>query len=344
MDPLTHGIIGAAASHTALHRDKKELTRPAAFTGFVSAMLADLDIFIHMPGDPLFNIEVHRQFTHSLVFIPVGGLIAAGLLWWLMRRWFGFRELWILSTIAYATSGIMDAFTSYGTQLLWPFLDTRFAWNVISVVDPIFTAGLIILIGIGIWKREKIYTISAWGWLIAVLLFGWFQNERVQSVISFTAAERDHLPAELVVKPTIGNQLLWRANYIHDGRVWTYGVRAGLFSEPVVYIGDDSPLIIPEEDFADYEGTTLFNDLKRFSHLSEGFLVRHPDKPDVIGDGRYSMLPTSMIPLWGVETDTTNTGVHLPFLYFRDASEEVRTTFTDMLLGRDPEKIPSARN
>ncbi|MCC5913583.1 MAG: metal-dependent hydrolase [Balneolaceae bacterium] len=335
MDPFTHGIVGAAASHSILKKDDTDKTLPVAATGFVSAMLADLDIFIHMPGDPLFNIEVHRQFTHSLVFIPFGGLFATLLLWFIMRRWFGFKELSIYCTIAYATSGILDAFTSYGTQLLWPFLDTRFAWNVVSVLDPLLTVGLLLLVGLGIWKKRKAFTWAAWGWLALILLFGWFQNERIQNVIHKTAVERGHTATELVVKPTIGNQLLWRANYIHDDRVWTYGVRAGLFSESIVYTGEDSPLIIPERDFAEYEGTTMYNDLKRFSHLSEGFLVRHPDKPEVIGDGRYSMLPTSMIPLWGVETDTTQTDKHLPFLYFRDASDEVRSRFTDMLLGRE---------
>ena len=43
------------------------------------------------------------------------------------------------STIGYATHGIIDSLTSYGTQLFWPFSNDRFATNTISIIDPLFT-------------------------------------------------------------------------------------------------------------------------------------------------------------------------------------------------------------
>ncbi len=331
MDPVTHGLVGAAAATTV---SDKEKMRPAAFAGAVSAMMADLDIFIHNPADPLLNIEIHRQFTHSIVFIPVGALIASAVLWWLLRKHLSFRELYLYSLAGYATAGLLDAFTSYGTQLLWPFLDTRFAWNVISVVDPVVTIGLIGFIGFAIWKQRRLFIGFAWTWLVFFLLFGWLQHNRAESAAEALAELRGHSASELVVKPTIGNQLLWRANYKYEGMIYTDAVRTGTFRGIQIYEGEAEPEIIPQRDFAEFKNTTLFNDLKRFEKLSEGFLIRHPDKPEVIGDARYSMLPTSMIPLWGVETDTTDTERHLPFLYFRDASEENRNDFMDMLLGR----------
>ncbi len=331
MDPFTHGLVGAAASQSAADKDK---LRPAAFTGFVAAMLADLDIFIDIPSNPLFNIELHRQFTHSLVFIPVGALIATGLLWFFMRKYLSVKELYIYSLLAYATSGLLDAFTSYGTQLLWPFLETRFAWNVISVVDPIVTLGLALFVGLSIWKRRKPMVWAAWIWLIFFLSFGWIQQERGKSAAKELAQQRGHQIEEIVVKPTIGNQRLWRASYIYDDRIYTDAIRTGIFSGITIYEGESKPRVLVERDFSEYEGTTLYNDLKRFKRLSENFLVRHPEKPEIIGDARYSMLPTTMVPLWGVEVDTTDTDRHLPFLYFRDASDDVREPFKDMLLGR----------
>ena len=329
MDPVTHGLVGAAASQSV---SKKEKLRPAAFTGAVAAMLADLDIFIHIPSDPLFNIEVHRQFTHSFVFIPVGALIATLLLWWIMKKHLSLKEIYIFSFAGYATSGLLDSFTSYGTQILWPFLETRFAWNVISVVDPIVTTGLIIFVGLSVWKQKKLFTLLAWAWLILFLLFGWFQKERGKSAALELAEQRGHQAERLVVKPTIGNQLLWRANYIYDGNIYSSGIRTGVFSGITIYEGESAPLVVLDREFSDYKNTTLYSDLKRFEQLSEGYLVRHPDKPEIIGDGRYSMLPTSMTPLWGVEVDTTDTERHLPFLYFRDAGDEIRQDFLEMLL------------
>jgi inner membrane protein len=331
MDPLTHGLVGAAAGQSF---SEKATARSAAFCGAISGMMADLDIFIHSPGDPLFNIEVHRQFTHSLIFIPFGALIAAGLLWLILKKQLTFRQIYLFSFAGYATSGILDSFTSYGTQLLWPFLETRFAWNVISVVDPLFTLGVILLVGTAIWNRKKVWLWITWGWIVIFLLFGALQNSRAASAAEQLAEVRGHQPEEFVVKPTIGNQILWRANYIYDGRIYTDAIRTGIFSRTEIYEGTSSPRILVERDFSEFEHTTLYNDLIRFKKLSENYLVRHPDKPDIIGDGRYSMLPTEMVPLWGVQVDTTRTDHHLPFLYFRDAGSEVRQKFTDMLLGR----------
>ncbi len=331
MDPLTHGIVGAAASQAVA---KKELMRPAAASGFVAAMLADLDYYIHIPSDPLFNIEVHRQFTHSLIFIPVGALVASALLWWFLRRHLTFRQLYVYSFAAYATSGLLDSFTSYGTQLLWPFLETRYAWNLISVVDPIITAGLIVLVGLGVYQKRKAMIAAAWGWLFLFLAIGFVQKERGKTALGELAQQRGHVAEEIVVKPTIGNQILWRGNYTYDGKVFTEGIRTGLFSGVKIYEGESAELVDLNEEFGKYEGTTLYNDLQRFERLSEGFLIRHPDKPEVVGDARYSMLPTSLVPLWGVQTDTTDTETHLPFLYFRDAGEEVRNEFLEMLKGR----------
>ncbi|TVR16995.1 MAG: metal-dependent hydrolase [Balneolaceae bacterium] len=331
MDPLTHGLVGATASSTIANKEK---LRPAAATGFIAAMLADLDYYIHIPSDPLFNIEIHRQFTHSFIFIPVGALIAAALLWLLVRKHLSFKETYLYSLAAYATSGIMDAFTSYGTQLLWPFSDTRFAWNIISVLDPLLTIGLLTLTVICVWKKRQALVWFSWAWLILILAYGWVQKERAETAAVSLAESRGHTVDDLVVKPTIGNQLLWRANYIYDDLIFTDAIRTGWIRGVAIYEGESAPLVNIEDEFSRFENTTLFADLQRFSRLSEGYMVRHPDEPMVIGDARYSMLPTTMVPLWGVEADTTRADEHLPFLYFRDASEEIREPFLEMLLGR----------
>ncbi len=331
MDPLTHGLVGATAAQSGADKDK---LRPAAFTGALSAMMADLDYYIHIPSDPLFNIEIHRQFSHSLIFIPVGALIASVLLWFFLKKYLSFKELYFYSILGYATAGLLDAFTSYGTQLLWPFLDTRFAWNLVSVVDPIITIGLILFVGFALLKKQKMYVWFAGGWLALFLLFGWIQHQRATSAAESLAESRGHSIEEIVVKPTIANQRVWRANYIAENIIYTDAVRTGLISGINIYEGESAPRIIIEEDFSQFEGTVMYEDLMRFKHLSDNFLIRHPDYPDVIGDARYSMLPTKLTPLWGVKTDTTQTDTHLPFLYFRDASEEVRESFMDMLLGK----------
>ncbi|MEX0720169.1 MAG: metal-dependent hydrolase [Balneolaceae bacterium] len=330
MDPITHGLIGATAAQTFAEKDK---LRPAAFTGFAAAMIADLDIFIHSANNPLLNIEVHRQFTHSLIFIPVGALIATALVWWLVRKKLNVREVYTFSLLGYATSGITDSLTSYGTQLLWPFLDERFAFNLISVFDPLFTLGIILAVFFALYKKEKRFIFFGVMWIAAYLSFAFMQQSRAESAAYKLIEQQNHSVEKIVVKPTLGNQLLWSARYISSDSVHAAGIRAGFFSGMKVYKGDSELLLVWREEFNEYEGTTLYNDIQRFSTLSDGFLIYHPSQENIIGDARYAMLPTSMKPLWGIEIDTTRPHKRLPFLNFRDAGKEVRRELFRMLRG-----------
>src|SRR5688572_29522369 len=122
MDPITQGALGAAAAQLGTsHR----LGRRAWLYGAAGGMAADLDVLIRSSSDPLLAIEYHRHFTHSLAFIPVGGLLAA--LPWVLRKRHRPQARWIAlaTTLGYATHGLLDAFTTYGTQLLWPFSSHR---------------------------------------------------------------------------------------------------------------------------------------------------------------------------------------------------------------------------
>lgn len=70
MDPISQGAFGASLSQTLT---KKNLLI-IGIIGFLSGMTPDLDILIKSNNDPLLFLEFHRQFTHSLFFIPIGGL------------------------------------------------------------------------------------------------------------------------------------------------------------------------------------------------------------------------------------------------------------------------------
>ncbi|MGF1670901.1 MAG: metal-dependent hydrolase [Balneolaceae bacterium] len=331
MDPLTHGLVGTAA---ALSVRKEENQGPVAITGFISAVIADLDYFIYSSSDPLLNIEIHRQFTHSLIFIPVGALVASAILWWFMKKHLTFRQLYLYSMVSYATAGLLDACTSYGTMLLWPFSDTRFAWNIISVVDPVFTTGIILFIGLSFYFKNRRFSHAAFIWLAVYLFFGLAQRERATHFAERLANARGHLPERMVVKPSIGNLILWRSTYEYEDRFYADGVRVGLTSwNAFYYQGESQSRFYPEKQLSEYTGTVLYNDIFRFSALSEGYLIRHPENPEIIGDARYSMLPNSLKPLWGVKLNKNNPDQHLDFQYFRDTSREVRDTYKKMILG-----------
>lgn len=332
MDPVTHGLLGATASQSFASGDK---IRAAAFTGLASAMLADLDVLITDSSDPLLNLEMHRQFSHSLIFIPVGALIASFLVWWFVRRRLSYKETYLYSLAAYATAGIADACTSYGVKLLWPLVDERYSLNIISVFDPLFTLGLLLTTALVFYKKQKILSWLSWTWVGLYLIWGYGQYGRAENIAAQIAAHKNHIPSETIIKPTIANQLLWSIRYIsQNDSLYAYGVRISPFGDPVIYKGRSAPILDWRSEFSEYRGTVLYNDIQRFSELSEDILILHPSHEQVIGDGRYAMLPTSISPLWGIEIDTTNPNRHVRFETFRDAGPEVRTKFLDMLLGR----------
>jgi len=127
MDILTHGLLGGTLAQSC---SQKGEMRAAATVGFLAALLADADALIRSDTDPLLTLEYHRQFTHALIFIPVGALLVALILWPAFRvfgRPLGFRRIYLYALLGCATSGFLDACTSYGTHLLWPFTGDRLA-------------------------------------------------------------------------------------------------------------------------------------------------------------------------------------------------------------------------
>ena len=118
MDPLTQGTVGAAFSQSSA--DKENILKISVI-GFLAGVAPDLDVLIQSSTDPILFLEYHRQFSHSLFFIPFGSLIVAALIFPLFKKSMSFKTIYIASFLGYATHGLLDACTSYGTLLFWPF-------------------------------------------------------------------------------------------------------------------------------------------------------------------------------------------------------------------------------
>ena len=155
MDPVSQGVLGASVPGAV--SNKKHVVAACLF-GALAGMAPDVDSLIRSDTDPLLYLEFHRQFTHSLFFIPLGSLICAGALYYLLaRRWqISFKLTWLFCFLGYATHGLLDACTSYGTQLLWPFSNERFSFNTISIVDPLFTLPLLALVDRALDPEQRV--------------------------------------------------------------------------------------------------------------------------------------------------------------------------------------------
>ncbi len=331
MDIVTQGLLGAAAAQSASNRRN---VRIAAVTGSLAAMLADTDVFIRSDADPLLVLEYHRHFSHSLIFIPFGALIASLLLWPILRRHLQWAHIYGYAFLGYATAGLLDACTSYGTRLLWPFSDAAIAWSIISVVDPVFSLILVAALILA-WRLRN----RRWAWLgmglaLAYLLAGAVQHQRALAVAEQLAAERELTPQRVLVKPTMGNLVLWRAIAVVDDEAYIDAVRVGPFAGTKVYPGAVVPIIDPDAWGHLPRDSVAHRELRRFHRYSDRLLGAHPVDPNFIGDLRYAMVPTGTAPLWGIVLDPHDPDAAIDFEARRELTPEMRQHFGQMLRGR----------
>ena len=330
MDIVTHALLGAASA-LALRLPAPQ-AKTAAFAGALGALLPDVDVFIESSQDPLLVIEYHRQFTHSFLIAPFGAFLVAVAGWFAFRQRLPFAGMFWPALIGFLSHIVLDTATSYGVQFLWPFSAQRYSWSVIAVIDPVVTlvlaVGVVVALRAGTPARARVA-------LMVVMLYlglGWLQQQRVERAILEAAATRGHTAADVTVKPTLGNLILWRSVYRADDEFVIDAVRAGL--GVTVYRGGSVRRVRPVDLVPPLEMNSVqAADAVRFAVVSQGYLVRHPARHDVIGDIRYSMLPDSAVPLWGIVIQAERQEHHARFQTFREFTPQDRRHFFAMLRG-----------
>ena len=297
MDPVTQGALGAAAAQLVL---QKQLGPRAWLYGALGGMAADLDIFIRSGDDPLVAWTYHRHFTHSLAFVPVGGLLSG--LPFAFRKPKATRALILAATtLGYATHALLDAFTSYGTQLWWPFANTRVAWNWIGIVDPFFTLPLCL----GVWLARRgdrlrpLWIASVW----CALYMGWcgLQHARARSHVERLAQARGHTIERVEAFPGVITNLLWRTVYLAHGRIhvdavhvpW-WGATTSREGGSVAHVGLDAHAVLAEGDQRVEAG------LATFDWFADGWVAAEPGEEHVLGDVRYGRGLAGPEAMWGL--------------------------------------------
>ena len=297
MDPISHVLLGASLGYAV---SGQKLGRTAALAGGLAAFVPDADVFIRSASDPLLAIEYHRHFTHALAFAPVGaGLVS--LLWIFRQRWRPLAlTVWLCCLVAYISHCLLDAATSYGTQLFWPFSRQRVGRDLISIIDPIFTLTLLAGLTGALWRKRRALATAAIAAVAAYVALGVLQHARAVSAQDQLAKRRGHTIARLEVMPTLANNLVWRALYVHDGRIYSDRIRVGWLSGPTVAEGWSLP-VVGEANLTPAERTlNRRNSFARFAWFSEGWVARKPDDTTVLGDMRYSLSSEAFDPIWGI--------------------------------------------
>lgn len=297
MDQVTQILLGGTAAQALLGG---RMGRRAAVVGGVAGFAPDLDVLLKPLADPIFPMEVHRTVTHSLVAIPVGALLVTAL----FLPWKGYRRcgawLYLAALVGWLTHAPLDACTSYGTMLFWPFARTWVAWDLVAIVDPVFS--LVLLVGLAMSVRRKRMAPArvALALAVAYLGLGYVQRERALAVQADLAAARGHVVTHARVIPRMGGLVFWRSLYREGGRVHADQLRLVPLRPPAYLEGASAeaftPADLPPDLVGGAETRAVF---RRFWVFADGFLVRVPSAPSVVGDVRYS-LTAGFDPVWGV--------------------------------------------
>lgn len=331
MDPLSQGTVGAAFAQSAAN--KKNIAK-IGVVGFLAGLAPDLDVFIRSSTDPLLFLEYHRQFTHSLFFIPLGALIVSALIFPIVRKSLSFKATYVASFLGYATHGLLDACTSYGTLLFWPFSDERITWNNISIVDPILTFPALIFIALAVKTNRRRFSFIAVGWIVSYLAFGFVQYERALSSGLELAKSRGHSAERMTLKPSFGNLVLWKSIYQHGDRFYVDAIHAG--RELTWCPGESIKIFDYQYHLSELEkDSQQMQDIERFRWFSQDYLGFDDDK-NLVTDVRYSMIPNQIAPMWGLVIDNLkDTNEHAVWWASRDLDDDTLSLFTEMLLGKN---------
>ena len=338
MDPISQAALGAVAPQSLAPksvRDAFGLIR-IGIIGALAGMAPDLDVLIQSSTDPLLQLEYHRQFTHSLAFIPFGAALCALVFWPFFRHQMTYRHIWLTALLGYGTHGLLDACTTYGTLLLWPFSDARIAWNTISVVDPLFTLPLLICVVIAMRTNSVITARCGAFWVTFYLSLGGIQEERAANAGESLAKSRGHNSAVVSAKPSFGNLLLWKTVYEHDGRFWVDAVRVG--HEACIIPGDNIERLDLKTQYPWLDSKSQQAiDVERFRWFSNNHLAVDKEDELLIVDMRYSQLPNEIEGLWGIRLNPEATAnEHAAWRTRRSTDSERLKNLWAMLAGDWP--------
>jgi len=153
MDPLTHALSGSMLARALV---RKPLPGGQVILLVLLTMAPDADFVLKFISDTTY-LQYHRGVTHSLLMLPLW----TWLIWSLLperRAAFDYRPTrlspWLIGA-AIALHIFLDLITSFGTMILAPFSDWRAALDLVFIIDPLFTACLLLpLIAAGIFRRH----------------------------------------------------------------------------------------------------------------------------------------------------------------------------------------------
>lgn len=300
MDSLTQIVLGAAVGEAVLG---KKIGNKAMLYGAIAGTIPDLDVFVNSFTDTVSAIEIHRGFTHSILF----SILFAPIFGWLVSRFERYKSVKDWSWLFFwclLTHPLLDSFTTWGTQLFWP-LNTRVALKTIFVIDPLYTVPFIVFLILAMFqkrtsKKRRFYNnmglIVSTCYLVITLLLKWFTYTKFEEAL----IEQNIAYTEIDTRPSPMNTILWSAN-VATKDAFLIGSYSLFDSQPIIFNSypKNHELIA---DFTDnlkmqrmisisnqWYCITEKNDELYFNDLRFGLLSMEPDAQDFVFQYKFEI-------------------------------------------------------
>ncbi|MFS4493259.1 metal-dependent hydrolase [Maribacter sp. 2308TA10-17] len=236
MDSLTQIVLGAAVGEAVLG---KKVGNKAMLYGAIAGTIPDLDVLTRYFVDTVTATEWHRGVSHSIFFSVLFAPIFGWLIWKTNSKSNAtFKDWSWLMFWGLFTHPILDAFTTWGTQLFWPF-KMRLAFQNIFVIDPLYTLPFLTFLILTMFQKRtspkrKKYNyyglfISSTYLLITLILKGFaykqFTNNLQEQGITYE---------EIDIRPAPFNSILWTAN-VDTEDAYLIGNYSFFDSQPIAF-------------------------------------------------------------------------------------------------------------
>ncbi len=286
VDTLTHTVTGAVIGELMLGR---KVGKRAMLWGALANNYPDIDVAftpLFRPADALF---VHRGITHSFFFVLLSALVFGYMLSRKEKHGLPFAEWFRFFLLIIMLHPLADSLSGYGTGFFEPFSRARYFFNVLFIIDPLFTFPLLIgTVALLFLKRDSpkrkkwgraVLVISSMYVLSAIAVKGYVEN------VFRASAEKQKISYSVhFTNPTQFNSILWNAILKTDS-----GFYSGYYS-----LFDRSKDItfrfIPQRDSLarSFAATEDFQKLKRFT---QGYYVLSKEDDKLfLDDLRFGML------------------------------------------------------
>ena len=283
MDSLTQIVLGAAVGEVVLG---KKVGNKALLYGAIAGTIPDLDVLASLFTDTVSALEIHRGFTHSIVF----SILFAPILGWLVSRYEHYKDVkdwsWLFFW-AFVTHPILDAHTTWGTQLFWPF-DLRLAFKTIFVIDPIYTLPFLVFVILAMFqkrtsKKRQFYNrtglLISTAYLALTFILKWTAFTRFEEAL----ATQNISYNQIDTRPAPLNTILWSANVETDD-AYLLGNYSYFDTKPISFNSypKNHDLI---KDILDNEK------MQRMIHISEGwFTITQKNNNLYYNDLRFGLM------------------------------------------------------